>query len=244
MPLVVVPVLLILGSISLAVALGRALVDAMEKSKPRPRPVEGKPMSRSDRQRIFRCAFSATGLGDDWMRFLEQTAKRESNFNPDAHNKTQAEVDASKRMVDRLNGRGTRDWSGWGFGSKGWFQFLGPVVALRGGKLRFPKAQTHPDMGFDRGVSMAAALDYAGGLMKWGNFAGSWASLSVGWGNPSKMGNAAAIASAAQKMEDRAAQLGWPRGWAMEQASSPGSRSQSQMAALAKAADFAAQGCS
>jgi hypothetical protein len=199
----------------------------------------------TERRRKMRCAFSATGLGDDWLRFFEQTAKRESDFSPRAWNKSSGERAASVRLNERVGVVDGIDFASgaWGFGSKGLFQFLGAVVAVRGGQLRFPREWTNPNMGFDPGTSMAAALDYATGLMGWQSFAGTWASLSVGWGNPSKMGNASSLASAAKKMEDRAAKLGWPRGWAGQRVPAVRRLTQSEIASLAHTATSYWEGC-
>ena len=186
------------------------------------------------RQRLF-CAFSATGLGDDWLRFLDQTARRESNYRRTASNTSQSEVAASRKAADNVGSVGGVDFdrSTWAFGSRGLFQFLGPYVAVRAGKLRFPASMTVPTMGWDAGVSLAAAIDFARGLMTWNNFAGSWASLNVGWGNPSKMGREDSIAKSAEKMEHRAQKLGWAPGWAMDAPPVVGPQSQSEMRALA-----------
>lgn len=210
------------------------------------KPKGGDVAPASERQKRFRCAFAATGLGDDWLRFLEQTAQRESAFNPRALNKTSGEVAASRTTAERNKDTLAKygfSVSEWSFGSKGLFQFLGPTVALSRGSLRFPASMTNPDMGYDPGIALAAALDYARGLMGWDNFAGTWASLNVGWGNPSKMGDAASLASSAKKLEDRAAKLGWKRGWAKEKVPTIRDQSQSEMKALAATARSFYEGC-
>lgn len=200
--------------------------------------VGGVPEPQSKRQKRFRCAFAATGLGDDWMRFFEQTAYRESKFRRTALNSSPGEVAAADKINDKFGYIDGINFgsSKWEFGSKGLFQFLGVVVALKGGRLRFPVSMTNPNMAYNPGISMAAALSYAGGLMGWNNFEGSWASLNVGWGNPSKMGNKSAIATSARKMEDRAAQLGWARGWSRQRVTALPALNQNQMAALANTA--------
>lgn len=202
------------------------------------RVVGGVPEPKTRNQKRFRCAFSATGLGDDWLRFFEQTAYRESKFRRTALNSTPGEVAASDQINDKFGYIDGINFgsSKWEFGSKGLFQFLGVVVALRGGQLRFPASMTNPNMAYNPGISMAAAVSYAGGLMGWNNFEGSWASLNVGWGNPSKMGNKSSIATSARKMEDRAASLGWARGWARQPVSALPALNQNQMATLANTA--------
>lgn len=207
--------------------------------------VAGKPAPLSTRQKRFRCAFAATGLGDDFLRFLEQTAYRESKFKPTALNSTPGEMAAADHINDKFGWIDGIDFgsSKWEFGSRGMFQFLGVVVALRGGQLRFPASMTNPKMAYDPGISMAAALDFINGLMGWSNFAGTWASLNVGWGNPSKMGNASSISKSAKKMEDRAAKLGWARGWANKPVPTVRRLSQNEMAALAKTAKAYYEAC-
>jgi hypothetical protein len=179
------------------------------------------------------------------MRFFEQTARRESDFRPRALNSTPSEVSASDRMNDNAGVIEGINFSArrWEFGSKGMFQFLGVVIALRGGKLRFPKTFTNVNMGYNPGISMAAAVDYARGLMTWNNFEGSWASLNAGWGWPAKMGDATRIANSARKMEDRAAKLGWARGWARQQVPTIRPQSQKELAALANTAKLYYDGC-
>lgn len=212
-------------------------IPLLAASKPAAHPGK-RPAPLGTRQKRFRCAFAATGLDDQWMRFFEQTAKRESNFRPRALNSTPKEVAASDRMNDNAGVIEGINFSShrWEFGSKGLFQFLGVVVALRGGKLRFPRSFTNVNMGYNPGIAMAAAVDYARGLTRWNNFEGSWASLNAGWGWPAKMGDPARIANSARKMEDRAAKLGWARGWARQKVPALRDQTQNELAALANAA--------
>jgi len=206
---------------------------------------DGVPVPVGKRRKRFRCAFGATHLSDDWMRFFEQTARRESNFRPNALNSTPSEVSASDRMNDNsgvIDGINFSSYK-WEFGSRGLFQFLGVVIALRGGKLRFSKSITNPKMGYNPGISMAAAVDYARGLMTWNNFEGSWASLNAGWGWPAKMGNADRITNSARKMENRAAELGWARGWARQPVPTIPSQTRSELDALANVARLHYNAC-
>ena len=218
---------------------------AMSKPAQKGEAKGGRPAPAGVRQQRFRCAFGATHLGDDWMRFFEQTARRESNFRPNALNSTPSEVSASDRMNDNagvIEGINFSSYK-WEFGSRGLFQFLGVVIALRGGKLRFSKNITNPRMGYNPGISMAAAVDYARGLMTWNNFEGSWASLNAGWGWPAKMGDAQRIANSAVKMEDRAAKLGWERGWARQQVPTIPSQTRDELDALASVAKMHYEAC-
>ena len=199
----------------------------------------------------LRCAFGATGLGDDWLRFLETTARRESNFNNLATNDRASEAASARVSAERRwnalskYGYSLDDWS---FGSGGWFQFLPAAAVLSGGGPRFPDAfikKYGPDIVYRMGPSMASAISYARGLIvNWKNFAGTWASLDVGWDNPSQMGNPAKLGPGRIKnMEDRAAKLGWGRGWAHQMVSIPPSRSREEYQAMAEAAQRAAEAC-
>jgi hypothetical protein len=172
------------------------------------------------------------------MRFLETTAYRESEFNPRALNSSSGEKAASDSLNDKFGVISGINFgsSAWEFGSKGLFQFLGVVVALRSGTLRFPASMTNPDMAYDPGVAIAAAVDYARGLMKWDGFTGTWASLNVGWGIPSKMDDPAKLAASVKSMEDRAAKLGWARGWGGDRVPTVRDQSQNELAALAQTA--------
>ena len=91
---------------------------------------------------------------------------------------------------------------------------------------------------------MAAAISYARGLMGWKNFAGTWLSLDIGWDNPSDMDNPERLGPARiKKMEDRAAELGWARGWATNYVTKPPSRTRAEYQAMAEAAQRAAEAC-
>ena len=59
------------------------------------------PVTTNERRLAFRRAVVASGIGNDWLRFFEQTAKRESRFNPNAMNRTVKEAAAAARSVDR-----------------------------------------------------------------------------------------------------------------------------------------------
>jgi hypothetical protein len=208
------------------------------------------PASKSDRQAAFRRAVAVAGLGDDWLRFLEQTARRESNFYTTARNprrgkppnrETEKSTELARRNRKLLEGLGY-PVDDWGFGSGGFFGFMPTTAAIRKGRYRFPESALEaygPDLVFDPGMSVAAQLNSSQGLMDWPNYRGSWASLNVGWGNPSKMGNRDSIKVSARKMEDRAAELGWERGWAMEAPSPIGRLSPARMVAIANAANLA-----
>ncbi len=203
------------------------------------------PATTDARRLAFRRAVVASGIGDDWLRFFEQTAKRESRFNPNAMNRTAKEAGYAQKSVNRNRKNLKRldtDPDDWAFGSAGLFQMLGPVGILKGGRFRFPISFINargPLMAKDPGVAVAMAHSFAKGLMGWKNYANSFASLNIGWGNPSKMGNKESIKNSAKKLEDRAAKLGWERGWAMDKPSRLPSLSQSEMVTLAKAAAFA-----
>lgn len=198
-----------------------------------------------DRRLAFRRAVVASGIGDDWLRFFEQTAYRESRFKPHLVNRTASEAAAAATSVKRNRKnlkRLSSDPDAWAFGSAGLFQLLGPVAILKGGRFRFPIAfinERGPLMAKDPGVAVAAAHSFAKGLTGWKNYANSFASLNIGWGNPSKMGNKTAIKNSAKKLEDRAAKLGWARGWAMDKPSRLPLLNQQEMVTLAKAAAFA-----
>ncbi len=200
------------------------------------------PETLSAKRQAFRRAVLSTGVGEDWLRFLEQVAKRESNFNPRAMNTSTKEAAAAKRSVDRNRERLEElamPPDDWAFGSAGLFQFLGPVAALGSTGFRFPKGFINargPRMAKDPGVAVATALSFARGLMRWGNYKDAWASLDQGWANPSKMGDAQTLAKRQEKIEDRAAQLGWARGWGMESPSPLPNLSPAELVALAEAA--------
>ena len=207
------------------------------------------PATKNARRQALRRALAVAKIGADWLPFFEQTAWRESGFKPHLMNTSVRESAAAMRSVDRNRGR--LDALGfpadeWGFGSAGLFQGLGPVVPLDvvsegnpQGRYRFPPEFINsrgPLMARDPGVAVAFALDFAAGLMRWGNYKGSFASLNVGWKNPSKMGRASSIASSLASMETRAAGLGWPKGWGMARPSKLPDLSRAQMKALAIAA--------
>lgn len=228
-----------------------------ESKTPAPLPDGGSvPASRSERQNALRAGIQAAGIvREGWLRFLETTSDRETGhtFNPRAFNDSGKEAAAAKASAQKTGVVGGVDFNDgrWGFGSKGLFQHLGPVVAVEssdtdrdGSRLRFPRSMVHPDMAFDPGVSIAAAFDFARGLMGWSQFRGTWASLAVGWGNPSRMDDAAAIAESGKALEDRAAKLGWPRGWVNEQVDALPNRTAQENATLAEAANFAYKGAS
>jgi hypothetical protein len=200
------------------------------------------PKTTSAKQAALRRAIVASGTYDDgWMRFFELTAQRESNFSATAWNKSSGEKKASADLGDRVGTVGGVNFasSSWAFGSKGLFQFLGAVVAVGSNGLKFPKSMTHPDMGFDPGVATARAFEFARGLMNWSSYRGTWASLAVGWGNPSKMDDAAKIKASAKSIEDRAAKLGWARGWSDEAPPKLPTRDATQMKVFAEAAKAA-----
>lgn len=213
---------------------------------------DGGPMPpKSDKQRQLRCALATAVLTDDWLRFFDQTAHRESRFNTRAANRSASEAAAARRGAERwpeLVAASGYPLDAWSFGSGGWFGFL-PSSALIEGKrktFRFPLdfvREVGPNGVFDPGVGVASAIAYARGLTQWPNFQGSWASLNVGWGNPSRMGQPDAIAESARKLEDRAAKLGWPRGWAMDKVPALPARSAREYEALARAAKRAAEAC-
>ena len=207
------------------------------------------PATKNARRLALRRAVATAGLDDAWLRFFEQTAWRESSFNPNAVNASPKESAAALRSAERNVKRLevlTFPWEAWGFGSAGLFQFLGPIAALDvasaanpQGKYRFSPEFLNargPRMAKDPGVAVAVAVDYAKGLTRWGNFKGTWASLNIGWGNPSKMGKPGSLVVSRQKMEARASQLGYPPGWADEKISPIGDLSRSQLEALAGAA--------
>ena len=230
-----------------AKANGRA-EDQLDGAKP-----DGGPMpapTTGNRARL-RCAVAAAGVDDAWLRFMEQTAHRESRFSPRAANTSTGEAAAARRGAGRwreLIATAGYPHAAWEFGSGGWYGFL-PSSAFIDGRtasFRYPLAfvrEVGPNGVHQMGVSVASALAYAKGLTRWPNFKGSWASLNVGWGNPGRMGNPEAIAESARKLEDRAAQLGWPRGWAMDPVTPLPSRSPAELVTLARAAQRAAEAC-
>lgn len=210
------------------------------------KPEEEKQVPMGDNRKALRCAIATAGLGDDWLRFLEVTAYRESKFNPAAWNDSPGETKASQRAVDRLRDRLDElpiDPDAWAYGSKGLFQFLGPYVIAKSKGWRFPEAMADPDMAFDPGTSVAAAFDFARGLMRFPNFADSWASLRVGWGLPAKMGDPKYLESRGRAMEDRAAKLGWARGWVHKKPVLPPKRTPEEMADFAAVATAAWEAC-
>ncbi len=187
------------------------------------------------------------------MRFLETTSARETGgtFKVDAWNQSKSEVAASARAVakrrDDMERIGLQP-SAWVFGSKGLFQFLGPFVAIKGSsqwmRLRFPIEISGPDMAWKPGIAVAAAYDFARGLAhNVKNGPATWAHLRAGWGSLAQMHDADRRNAVAEKMEARAARLGWPKGWIHEPISVPPKRTPEQMAVLAEAAETAYWGC-
>jgi hypothetical protein len=250
------PALLLLIPFGLLVALaaaGKAKANGRVDDQLDDQLVDGGPMPAptSGGQKRLRCALAVAGLDDAWLRFFEQTAHRESRFSTRAANRSTGEAAAALRVADRwrdLIATAGFPFESWTFGSGGWFGFLPGSALIDGSRksFRFPLdyvREVGPNGVFQMGTSVASALAYAKGLSRWPNFQGSWASLNVGWGNPSKMGNAASIAESARKLEDRAAKLGWPRGWAMQPISALPSRTPSQYEAVARAAQRAGEVC-
>ncbi len=98
-------------------------------------------------------------------------------------------------------------------------------------------------MAFDPGISVATAFDFARGLTRFPNYAGTWASLRVGWGLPAKMGDPVYLESRGKAMEDRAAKLGWARGWVNKKPTPLPKRTPEELATLADAARVAWEAC-
>ncbi len=195
----------------------------------------------------LQCAFKATGLGPDWLRFFEQTSKRESGFNNLIANERGWEPGAARRAAQRnwteKRNLSTLGWSldAWSFGSGGWFGQL-PANNLGIFTDAFIR-ERGPRAVFEMGASLAAAVGYARGIMGWKNFDGTWASLDVGWGNPSKMSDPEKLDGRPKRIEDRAAGLGYARGWALDSPTRPPARTREQWVELAIAAQRAAEGC-
>lgn len=171
------------------------------------------------------------GLDAEWIAFLEEAAMRESGFNnlrglgvpsmfpdwaipSDASTKVQQnEADAATIGYDRNENLAQCDWprSRYTFGSGGWFGFLPStgVAVFRGTRYEC----IDPWMLFDPATSLVMAMGYGRGLQRWDNFKGkpTWLNLRVGWGNPSNMGEPAAMADVEQKFGDRLEELGYPR---------------------------------
>lgn len=215
----------------------------------------GRPVPKSELRQRFRQAVEVAKLGDEWLRFLECTARRESNFRPGAWNKTPRERARSRQLAEKRRdklaaiGYSVDDWS---FGSRGLFQFLGAVACLDNGpdgsgdpdpayrfSPEFIESVGGPRMAYDSGVSVAIALDFARGLMRRGAFQGSWASLDAGWGLPKKIGDPVRIAKKVRSMTARGEQLGWDPGWAMDPVTPLPAFTQHELEAIAKAASFA-----
>lgn len=201
------------------------------------------PEPKGSRQEALRRAIAVASVPDAWLRFLEQTSKREANFNPRAANRRDSEAAASLKMAERnavkLEALGS-GYEAWGFGSGGLFGQMPAALAIKGGKYRFPKSflsALGPNLVFNPGVSVAGALSFFDGLMGWKNFQGSWASLDAGSGNPSNMGKASKLKSHTEHMEDRAADLGWERGWAMDPVPPLGRLTPARLKAIAGAAN-------
>ena len=201
------------------------------------------PEPKGPRQEALRRAIAVAAVPDAWIRFLEQTSKREANFNPRAANRRDSEAAASLKMAERnkvkLNALGS-SYEAWGFGSGGLFGQMPAAAAIKGGKYRFPKrflANLGPNLVFNPGVSIAAALSYFDGLMKWKNFQGSWASLDAGSGNPSNMSKESKLRSHTEHMNERAEGLGWEPGWPMDTVPPLGRLTPARLEAIAGAAN-------
>lgn len=170
------------------------------------------------------------GLTENWIRFLEATAKNESNFNNLASRgdpKIQPGWASSmnKDLSDAADARdqyqdARKTWlkgCGWpasrySFGSGGWFAHY-PVYAVRAFKGT-DLACLDPWAIFDPEASMVMALDQMRRTMHWDNFEvdPTWVNLRVGWGAPSKMGDPEVIEKSLtlpKKFADRLAQLGY-----------------------------------
>lgn len=225
---------------------------ASAKKKTGGRVTTNKEKLRSERRQRFLCGLSAAQLPDvRWQAFFDQTVYRETGrtYNPRAHNDTSAEVAYSQKSVSRNRAMLEKlafPPEDWAFGSKGLFQFLGPVIAIEGSRWRFPIERLNPDMAFDPGVAIAGAVDFANDLTSRSSFAGSFASLGVGWGWPADMNDKTKIQNAAIKIEKRAQALGYDLepGWSQEPLPfTPGERDQGELWTLAEAARFAYESC-
>jgi len=170
------------------------------------------------------------GLSENWIRFLEATAKNESNFNnlasrgdpklqpgwASSMNKDLSDAGDARRQYDDarktwLKGCG---WSAgrYGFGSGGWFAHY-PVYAVRAFKGT-ELACLDPWAIFDPEASVVMALAHLRRTMNRDAFQAdpTWVNLRIGWGNPSKMGDPDVIEKSLtqpKKFADRLAQLGY-----------------------------------
>ncbi len=91
-------------------------------------------------------------------------------------------------------------------------------------------------MAYEPGIAIAAAIDFARGLMGWKQFAGTWASLDAGWGMPSKMSDPLRLAKSAARLDRIGKELGFAPGFANEEVPRLPARGQAQLISLAKTA--------
>lgn len=95
---------------------------------------------------------------------------------------------------------------GYTFGSGGLFAQL-PGYGLQA-FAGSPLICLHPWVVFDPLISMIMAVDFARRLTHWPSWQGTVLSLRVGWGNPSKMDDAAYLAERRKKYRDDAKKAG------------------------------------
>jgi hypothetical protein len=168
---------------------------------------------------------TAAGLDKDWQDFLQIVAYGESRGHNDVGlgtavgappwarmNRSKSEAKAAAIRYDAHEARYARCWARvvYVFGSGGFFAML-PASAM----AVFADTELecmHPWAVFDPAPSLVMAMGYADRLMRWDGYADepTFLNLRVGWGNPSKMGDAATLAEKRKKFSDHAQAIGLP----------------------------------
>jgi hypothetical protein len=155
------------------------------------------------------------GIPQAWRDFLVFLAWGESRGDPNAHNDSPSEVDASIRAWERVRDRfALCVWPPLEYqqGSGGLFGFLMPI-----GLAQIPESYRclRPDQVFDPRVSLAMAIGYARGLMRWDGYERrpSWLSLRHGWSRPSQMGVRSELDRVRPAYREHAAAVGLPAAW-------------------------------
>lgn len=188
------------------------------------------PPTMYENQQLIRDMAEAAGLDPTWAMFLEATAKNESGFKilvglgkPELFPEwAQPNLNASKRVQDNEAAAAARAYernqarlskcpfpkSRYAFGSGGLFAML-PANAILNAFKNTELECMDPWEIFDPVVSFVCAISFAQGLMNWKGYKANpvLGNLRVGWGNPSKMGDPAAMEKSRTKTRGFASRL-------------------------------------
>ena len=178
------------------------------------RPIDGTGAGMQSMAAVRGLAAEA-GLPDAWGDFFALVAWRESKGNSQSVNDSTSEAEAAARAYDRNRDRYAgcgHPASAYTFGSGGWFGML-PANALA--QLGDAHRCLPPSSVFDPRASMAMAVGFARGLMRWKAYERmpTWLNLRAMWGWPAKGGDLSYLAKARRAFEEDAAAVGLAPSW-------------------------------